>query len=118
MHRPFKMGAQIEWKPVGNWFTLGALLGFGVKEPFSSDAHGYVEYKVLCNFDLFVKNWNILGLRLYTAYLDEVFKHSAGIVLNFRAIEIDAGIAAVSSSFVSSFKGSGISAYFMFAIGF
>ena len=117
LHRPLRMGAQVAWRPFGKWCTFGGLLGFGVKQPFTSDAYGYPEYTLSIDIDLFIKNWNMLGLRLSSAYLDEVFKHNAGFIFNLRAFELDLGVCASGGSFTSSFKGAGAGAYLMVAFG-
>lgn len=118
LHRPFRMGAQVAWRPFGKWFTLGGLVGFGVKEPFTSNWHGYFEYKLSCDIDLFIKNWDFLGLHTYTSYMNEVFHHSVGLLLNLRVIEFNVGVSVTGGSFVSSFKGAGVGAYFMTSFGF
>lgn len=118
LHRPLRMGAQVAWRPFGKWFTLGGLIGFGVKEPFTSNWHGYVEYKLSCDMDLYIKNWDFLGLHAYSSYMNEVFCHSVGLLFNLRVVEINVGVSVAGGSFASSFKGAGAGVYFMSSFGF
>lgn len=118
LHRPLRMGAQVAWRPFGKWFTLGGLIGFGIKEPFTSDWHGYVEYKLSCDVDLYIKNWDFLGLHAYSSYMNEVFRHSVGLLLNLRVVELNVGVSVAGGSFASSFKGAGAGVYFMSSFGF
>lgn len=119
VHRPFKMGVKVAWRPLVNWFTIGGLFGFGVKYPFSSDAKAYVEYSIIANIDVFAGNWNksIIGLHLSTSYFNEIFSHKAVLGINLRALEIDLGISASSPNFVESFHGGGVGAFLLFAFG-
>lgn len=118
-HRPFKMGTRVAWRPLTNWFTLGALLGFAVSNPYTSDPHAYVEYSLIANVDVYAGRWNksIVSLHLSTSYQNEMFTHKAVFGLNLRAIEIDVGISACSPDFVQSFHGGGLGAFVMFAFG-
>lgn len=111
--RPFKMGVKIAWRPLGKWSSLDGMLGFGVKYPWSNDARFYMEY----GLSAYASLANILGLRLTSGYYDEIFKHEIGLVLNFRAFEMNTGISARGGDFVNSFKGSGIGAYVSFCFG-
>ena len=54
----------------------------------------------------------------YTGYFNEIFKHEAGIIMNFRFVELDLGVSLQGSDFKSSFKGAGIGAFVNFAVGF
>ena len=118
LNRPFRMGAQAAWEPFGSWFTLGGLLGFGFKEPFSSNAKGYMEYQISSQVGLPVPViGQIMFLKLSSGYLSESFVHQAVFGLNFRAVEFNVGISAQGSSFASSFKGSGVGAYVYLAFG-
>ena len=51
-------------------------------------------------------------------YFNEIFKHEAGLIMNFRFVELDLGVSLQGSDFKSSFKGAGIGAFVNFAVGF
>lgn len=118
-HRPFRMGTQVAYRPLSRWFTLGALLGFGVKNPFSSEQKAFVEYSLIANTDIFIKGkFNIFALHFSSSYLNEMFRHKAELLFNTRVLEIDIGIEACSTDFVQSFHGAGLGAFLKLSIGF
>lgn len=111
--RPFRTGAEIAWRPFGKCVKFGALLGFGVKYPWTGEAKGYIEYEGSFEASLF----NILGVNLSTAYMSEIFIHQAGFMLNCRVLEFDFGVSAQGANLEKSFKGSGFGAYAGIRIG-
>ena len=111
--RPFRTGAEIAWRPFGKCVKFGALLGFGVKYPWTGEAKGYIEYEGSFEASLF----NILGINLSTAYMSEIFIHQAGFMLNCRVLEFDFGVSAQGANLEKSFKGSGFGAYTGIRIG-
>lgn len=111
--RPFRTGAEIAWRPFGKCVKFGALLGFGVKYPWTGEAKGYIEYEGSFEASLF----NILGVNLSTAYMSEIFIHQAGFMLNCRVLEFDFGVSAQGANLEKSFKGSGFGAYSGIRIG-
>lgn len=111
--RPFRTGAEVAWRPFGNWMKFDALLGLGVKYPWTGDAKAYVEYKGSVEAALF----NVLGISFSTAYLNEVFVHQAGFMLNCRVIELDFGVSSQGANFKKSCTGSGFGAYLGMRIG-
>ncbi len=111
--RPFRTGTEIAWRPFGKCVKFGAMLGFGVKYPWTDEAKAYIEYKGSFEAALF----NILGVNLSTAYMSEIFIHQAGFMLNCRVFEIDFGVSAQGANLPRSFKGSGFGAYTGIRIG-
>lgn len=111
--RPFHMGAEIAWRPFGQYVTFNALLGFGVKYPWTEEAKGFVEYNFGVNAALF----NMLGMSLSSSYLNEVFIHQVGMMLNFRVFEIDIGVSSQGANFSKSCAGSGIGAFAAVKVG-
>ena len=101
--RPFRTGGELAWRPFGKCMRFGALLGFGVKYPWTYSARGYLEYNLLWEASLF----NILGVKLSSGYLKELYVHQAGFMINARVIEIDFGVSAQGGSFEKSLMGSG-----------
>lgn len=111
--RPFRTGAEIAWRPFGNWMRFNALLGFGVKYPWTEDAKAYVEYKASVETSIF----NVIGVNFSSAYLNEVFIHQAGFMLNCRVLEFDFGVSAQGANFKKSCLGSGLGVYTGLRIG-
>ena len=60
----------------------------------------------------------MIGCWVKTQYLNELFKHEAGLILNFRVCELNLGVSLQGADFVNSFKGSGAGAFVNLAIGF
>lgn len=118
LHRPFRIGTEIVYKPLDHWFTFGALIGCGVKNPYTSDLHAFVEYCLTVNSDIYIKNYNIMSFHFSSSYINELFKHSFLFRLNFRVLEFNIGVSACSHNFVQSFYGAGLGASFSFSFGF
>lgn len=111
--RPFRTGAEVAWRPFGKYVKFGSLLGFGVKYPWTNKATAYIEYSFSADASLF----NIIGLNFSSSYLNEIFIHQVGFMLNFRAVELIAGVSAQGTTFSKSFLGSGAGVYAGFRIG-
>ena len=114
LSRPFRTGLQLAWRPFGRWCTFGASGGYSVKYMFTEQAKGYFEYDLSCEARFF----HMIGTWVKTQYLNEMFKHEAGLILNFRVFELNVGASLQGADFVNSLKGSGAGAFVNFAIGF
>ena len=114
LHRPFKLGGQAVWRPFGKWCTFNSLLGFAVRNPFSSDAEFFMEYDFGVNFTIL----HILGFDISTSYENQIFMHTVGVILNFRLIEVNASVVCQGGNFVQSFKGTGAGCVIAVKIGF
>ncbi len=114
LHRPFRMGAEVAWRPVGKWLTLGSLLGLGVSYPYRTYAKPYIDYSIYTNLSLF----EILGLTLSSARFNQIFKQQVGIMINARVLQIDVGVSSQSSDFAHSFQLSGVGAFVGISLGF
>ena len=114
LNRPFRTGGEIMWRPFGNWMSFGALLGFGVRYPFSNSAKAYIDY----DFSMDISLFKILGVSFATVRYDEIFAQRFGFMLNARVIEIDLGVEFRGADFVNSIKGSGAGAFVKFSTGF
>ncbi len=109
VNRPLRLGAECAWRPVGKWLTMRASLGLGMRNPFGADfsiKSLYPEYRL----GVEIVGIGMFGLSLSTEYTRKVFAHSLGIMLNFRAVEIDVSAAFCSPTFIQSFKGAGVAA--------
>ncbi len=109
VNRPLRLGGEAAWRPFGAWFTVRGSLGFGLRNPFGKDVNKhswYPEYLV----GLEVAAFNVFGLNLYSEYTEKVFANTLGVMLNFRAVEIDLTAAMCSSNFTKSWMGHGFRA--------
>ena len=114
LHRPFKLGAQVVWRPFGSWFTFNHLLGFAVRNPFSDNAEAFVEY----NFGMEAILLHMIGFNLSTSYQNQLFMHNIGLILNFRVLEVDINAVFQGSNFEQSLKGSGFGCIIAAKVGF
>ena len=89
-------------------------IGCGVRYPCSKRAYFYPQYHAGASISLL----RILGASVSTEYINEMFRHEAGMMFNVRALEIDTGVSLVGSDFKNSWRGKGFGAYFTFCFGF
>lgn len=114
IHRPFRTGLEAAYRPFGDFFTVSGLLGLGVKNPYSGDAKAFAEYNLCCE-SIFSR---IIGGWVSTGYLNQVFKHEAGIIFNCRVFEMDLGLSMQGSNLEKSLNGTGVGVSVNFAFGF
>ena len=117
INRPMKFAVSAEFRPFSWLMTYYGTLGVGIKHPFAKsreESYFYFDYLIGTKLSLI----NIISLYLSTERTDEIFKHKATLALNFRLVEIDAGIALESENLKTSFKGSGLGAFVTACIGF
>lgn len=117
INRPMKFAVSAEFSPFSWLMKYYGTLGIGIKHPFAesrSESYFYLDYLIGTKISLV----NIISLYLSTERTDEIFKHKATLALNFRLVEIDAGIALESANLQTSFKGSGLGAFVTACIGF
>jgi hypothetical protein len=112
--RPLRAGAELAWRPFGEWFTFSALAGLGVRYPFTDAAVFYPEYNIGMDTQLF----HVLGIGISTGYFDKLFMHQLNIMINCRILEIDAGVSLQGENLVQSFKGTGLGAHVGVFLGF
>ncbi len=100
--RPFRMGLEGEIRPIDTFvhLSLYGMAGFGVRYPYTSNAAFYPEYTLRAGVSLF----NVLGLKIGTEYLKQVFIHELSLMLNAHLLEIDMAVSLQSSDFVNSFN--------------
>ena len=117
IHRPMKLAVSADFKPFSWLMSYYGPLGIGIKHPFAknrAETYVYLDYLIGTKLSLV----NIISLYLSTERTDEIFKHKATLALNFRLVEVDAGIAFESSNIKTNFKGSGLGAFVTACIGF
>ena len=103
LNRPLHTGVNVAWRPFGTWCTFRGLVGYGCREPFSSNATSYVEYETHVDI-LLIK---IFGFNFSHIYKNQVFTNAFELQFNFRAVELDFLIGMQASNFVHSFTGTG-----------
>jgi hypothetical protein len=101
--RPFKMVAYGNYRPFDtSILTLTPLLGFAINPLYVQPGSIEVGARARCDLsNLFITTVGI-------GYLDRKWKNSIDFVFNFRAMELDIGIAAQSQSFVKSWQAAGV----------
>lgn len=111
--RPFKIGAEIAWRPFGSWFTFRALLGLGLRYPYTHDIVAYPDFRVSVS----VVGINTFGAKLTTGYMNQVFFHELDFMIDARVIELHFAASAQSADFLKSFTGAGFGAKAYFSLG-
>lgn len=106
-HRPFRLGAEAAWRPFGNLLTFRPEVAVAARNPYSQDMQIYAEYSFGAELSLF----NIIGINASTAYQNQVFVQSLGLMLNIRLLEIDAGASLRGADFANSFNYTGFGAF-------
>lgn len=117
INRPLKANLAATWKSPGSFMKLTAGGGVGVRHPFASDTteiEVYPEYNLGLGLSLF----GLIGVNASTEYTDQLFIHKAGVDVNIRLIEVQAGASIVGPTMESSFKVGGLGAYVLVCIGF
>ena len=114
LHRPLELMIGAEWNPFANMLVLNADLGFGVKYPFSTEARTYAQYDLSC----MVQALKIVGAKISSEYMNEMFKHELSVMLNCRVFELDLGVDLYGSDFLGSMSGKGYGGFLTFCFGF
>ncbi|MBP5358779.1 MAG: hypothetical protein J6Y69_06310 [Treponema sp.] len=117
VNRPFRLGVEAAWRPIGDWFVVHPKLGVAAKNPFGNDfsIHSlYPEYSISADMTFVY----VIGVNLTTAYVDHVFSHNVGLRLNTRIFELDFNIGTSNSDFLRSFTIGGLQAQVGVKMGF
>lgn len=111
--RPLRFGAEAAFRPFGSWFDVYALLGMGMRYPYSSDIKVYPEYITSVS----VNAGNIVGATFSTSYLGQIFKQELNFMLNAKVFELNFAISMQSENFIKSFQAAGLGAKLYIAFG-
>ncbi|MCQ2573009.1 MAG: DUF5723 family protein [Treponema sp.] len=114
IHRPMTFMAGVEFSPLEEWLVIDGEVGFGLKYPFSKKVIFYPQYQASAKASVL----RIIGAKISTEYINQMFKHEFSFMLNARALEIDTGVSLYGADFVSSLRGTGFGGYITFTIGF
>lgn len=103
VERPFKLHIWAFWRPFETpVFAVIPLAGFSIN-PFYANPF-YIEGGVTVKLDFL----NFFIVDVGTNYIDRIWKNSAGITLNLRAIEINLCIDMRSQDFLKSWTAGGL----------
>jgi hypothetical protein len=112
--RPLRFDFFAEYRPaVIDLFVFRPHIGFSLLTIF-----GYDTACFNMGLEGRIKIANILGLSLYTGYVERLWKHAFGFSLNFRALELNGEISLRGPDILSSLKGMGIGAFLGIKVGF
>lgn len=117
IHRPFKLNAQVDFMPLGDFLVFTSQLGLGVRNPLANshdETRVYPEYY----FGATIKSGGLAKATVSTEYTDELFKHQISGMINLRVFQMELGFATASASMASSFRGAGFAAYVTTSWGF
>lgn len=103
VHRPFRLGVEGMWRPFGGWQYFKPMIGFAVRNPYSSDAITYLEAGLISDFSIF----GILSFNFATLYLNRVFTQQIGFSINTHLTEFNVYAGLRSGDFSRSFDLSG-----------
>lgn len=113
--RPFKFGFNASYAPFGEWFKIQPLLGFGLRNPYSSDIVFYPEYAL----DLIVCDpLQIVNFSVGTAYQEQIFIQRMRLGFNFRVLEIYTQIGLCGTNLKASFERNGYNASIGLRLGY
>lgn len=117
INRPLKASVGLDYSLLGNMINCFGKVGLGIEHPFAENKEEmgvYVDYLLGARLSLL----NMFKITLSTECNDMIYSQSLNVAANLKFLEIDAGISSSSSNLLSSLRGSGISVYTAFCIGF
>ncbi len=113
LHRPFKLGIEGAWRPLGEWFTVRPEIALAVHSPFSEYAEASFEYSIETDFSLF----NLMTLSFCSNCQNDIYSEQIGFIINSYLMEFDFSIASSSPDFLKSFKFPGATIFTGIKIG-
>lgn len=112
--RPTIIGLAASYRPFGDWFNVRGGVDFVIQNPF------YVNFNVGAGFHLLKMSkmgGHLFNITLDTGYSQRMWTQQLGLVLNFRAFELNLSVSSRSGSFVKSFMGAGLGLGVGFRLG-
>lgn len=117
VNRPFRVGAEASFRPIGNWFAIRPAVGVAVRNPFGSDfswgENMFPEYSL--NLDM--RLLYFICLSLTSSYQNQVYTQEVGFGFNLKLFELTANVASSGTSFEKSFGLGGVKAQVNFKFG-
>ncbi len=114
IHRPFILGLEGAWRPFGQWCVFRPKVNMSMRNPFTNEYQIFGEYSLQSEFVIL----KVLGLNFGTAYENQVFKQTVGLMINARVLELDAYVQTRGGDFLKSFDLTGLGAFVGVKIGF
>jgi hypothetical protein len=110
--RPVKLGASLLYRPFYERFI--------VLKPYAALVFNGI-YRTAVYFDfgglVEVNLWNILIIDGSVNFEDLMWRHSLGLIINMRALELNLGVSTQSQSFLKSFQAAGVRVDVGFRLG-
>lgn len=113
LHRPLTFMAGVDYEPVKDTVFVNGSVGFGLKNPFSSESVFYPQYTVGAKVNLI----NLVAVSASTQYVNQVFSHNFGAMINLRIVELDVGASLTGTSLPASFTMQGLGGYVTLCVG-
>lgn len=113
INRPLNLMAGVEYVPVKDMVYVDGSVGLGIGNPFSTEAKCYLQYTAGARVNLI----NLLEVKASTQYMNQVFSHNIGFMLNLRVVEVDWGASLTGTSLPASFSMQGLGAYVTVCVG-
>ncbi len=113
VHRPFRLGVEGMWRPFGEWQYFKPMIGFAVRNPYSSDAITFLEAGLVADFSIL----GVLSFNFATLYLNRVFTEQIGFSINTHLTEFSVFAGLRSGDFSRSFDLSGFACGFSWKTG-
>lgn len=120
INRPLKFYVNANLHPFGDFLSAYGKLGFTAKHAFEPTFKSedfldnfYIDYLLGGRVSLI----GMINLDISTERTDQIYAHKAALDLNFRLVEVGAGVSLASSSFLKSFAATGIGVFVNVAVG-
>jgi hypothetical protein len=115
VYRPFRLDAYALYRPFNfDLFTIAFRPNIGFTS-LVTESKSYFNAGLEAQFGFFQK---MLMLNIGTGRIDNIWKHSLGFILNFRAVQFHLGADLRSQNLAGSFQGRGFGFNMGFVFGF
>jgi hypothetical protein len=110
--RPFKFGINAVYTPFkkNSFFSLSIIpqIGYAYNAIYVNPHSCEGSLTVRTGLFNIMRSNSLLAFTLSSGYEDKVWRQGVGVTLNFRAMQIDLGVASQSEDFVKSFMAAGL----------
>lgn len=116
VNRPLKVFVQGDYSLLNEMIVCTAGIGLGYEHPFASngeESSAYVDYLLQGKLNLM----DMFNVTLSTECMDMIYRHSLSAGANLKFFELNVGGSLSSSTFSSSFRGTGLSLFTTLTIG-
>ena len=112
--RPFRWGVTGSWVLAPNFLDIYALVGLGVRYPYSNDATLYAEYKAGARLQVN----KVFATGFYTGWLDQLCVNELATMVNLKFAELDFAVSFQSRDILGSLFARGVGARVCVKAGF